>query len=538
MTIEGHGGELALAALQQHGINELFTLSGGHIFPFYDAAVKRDVRIVDVRHEQTATFAAEGMAKLTRRAAVAVLTAGPGVTNGMSAIATASFNGAPVVVLAGRAGQQRWGAGSLQEIDHVPFVAPLVKQASTVTSADAIYDDVSDALEIATTPHRGPVFLDFPIDVVFAHGTTDADELEAPQTDHADPDDIGRAAEIIAMAERPALIVGSDAYWAHGEDHLAHLAEALRVPVFMNGMGRGLLSPDHELAFNRTRGLLKDEADAIVVVGTPLDFRLRFGSYGDAKVVHIVDAESQRAAHTTPAVTVVGDLRATLEALASYTGDRRDHKAWIERLRLAEDAGRDADRDLLESTSDPIHPARIYGEVLKKLDRDAIVVCDGGDFASYAGKFVDVWRPGGWLDTGPYGCLGSGPGHAIAARIAHPDKQVVMFMGDGAFGFAGMDFDTMVRHGLPVVAVIGNNGIWGLEKHPMQAIYGYDVAADLQPGCRYDKVVEALGGGGEVVERPDDIGPALDRAFASGVPYVVNVLTDPANAYPRSSNLG
>jgi acetolactate synthase-1/2/3 large subunit len=237
-------------------------------------------------------------------------------------------------------------------------------------------------------------------------------------------------------------------------------------------------------------------------------------------------------------VTVVGDLRATLLSLAAYNGDRKDHKAWIERLRLAEDAGRDADRDLLESTSDPIHPARIYGEVLKKLDHDAVVVCDGGDFASYAGKFVDVWQPGGWLDTGPYGCLGSGPGHAIAARIARPDKQVVMFMGDGAFGFAGMDFDTMVRHQLPVVAVIGNNGIWGLEKHPMQAIYGYDVAADLQPGCRYDKVVEALGGGGEVVERPDDIGPALDRAFAAGVPYVVNVLTDPANAYPRSSNLG
>jgi len=538
VTIEGHGGELALAALQQHGISELFTLSGGHIFPFYDAAVKRDVRIVDVRHEQTATFAAEGMAKLTRRAAVAVLTAGPGVTNGMSAIATASFNGAPVVVLAGRAGQQRWGAGSLQEIDHVPFVAPLVKQASTVTSVDSIYDDVSDALEIATTPHRGPVFLDFPIDVVFAHGTTDADVLETSQPDLADPDDIARAAAIIATAERPALIVGSDAYWAHGEDQLANVAEALRVPVFMNGMGRGLLPPGHELAFNRTRGLLKDEADAIVVIGTPLDFRLRFGSYGDAKVVHIVDADSQRAAHTKPEVTVVGELSSTLRALAAYTGDRKDHKSWIERLRLAEDAGRDADRDLLDSTSDPIHPARIYGEVLKKLDHDAVVVCDGGDFASYAGKFVDVWQPGGWLDTGPYGCLGSGPGHAIAARIAHPDKQVVMFMGDGAFGFAGMDFDTMVRHKLPVVAVIGNNGIWGLEKHPMQAIYGYDVAADLQPGCRYDKVVEALGGGGELVEHPDDIGPALERAFASGVPYVVNVLTDPANAYPRSSNLG
>jgi acetolactate synthase-1/2/3 large subunit len=382
------------------------------------------------------------------------------------------------------------------------------------------------------------VFLDFPIDVVFASASIEPAGPEASSPRLPDPEDVRRAAEIIATAERPALVVGSDAYWAQGEKVLATLAEALRVPVFMNGMGRGLLAPDHELAFNRTRGMLKDGADAIVVIGTPLDFRLRFGSYGDAKVVHLVDAPEQVATHVTPTVTVVGDLLAAMEGMAAHDGPRADHQPWIEKLRAAEEAGRSADRDLLENAGDPIHPARIYGEVLKQLDRDAIVVCDGGDFASYAGKFVDVWQPGGWLDTGPYGCLGSGPGHAIAARIAHPDRQVVMFMGDGAFGFAGMDFDSMVRHKLPVVAVIGNNGIWGLEKHPMQAIYGYDVAADLQPGCRYDKVVEALGGGGELVERPEDIGPALDRAFASGVPYVVNVLTDPANAYPRSSNLG
>ena len=537
MTIDGHGGDLALAALQQHGVGELFTLSGGHIFPFYDAAVKTGVRIVDVRHEQTATFAAEGMAKLTRRPGVAVLTAGPGVTNGMSAMATASFNGAPVIVLAGRAGQQRWGAGSLQEIDHVPFVAPVVKHAATVTDVSSIPADVNDAVLAALAPHRGPVFLDFPIDVVFASGSAPTPDPTRVPALEPDPDAVARAAAVIAAAERPALIVGSDTYWAHGEDALRRAAESLRVPVFMNGMGRGLLPPDHELTFNRTRGLLKDQADAVIVVGTPLDFRLRFGSYGDAAVVHIVDAPSQVAGHVTPAVSIVGDIALALDGLASHSGPRADHEPWIERLRAAEDRDRAADRDMLDNGSDPIHPARIYGEVLKKLDHDAIVVCDGGDFASYAGKFVDVWQPGGWLDTGPYGCLGSGPGHAIAARVAHPDRQVVMFMGDGAFGFAGMDFDTMVRHGLPVVAVIGNNGIWGLEKHPMQAIYGYDVAADLQPGCRYDKVVEALGGGGELVERPDDIGPALDRAFASGVPYLVNVLTDPANAYPRSSNL-
>src|SRR4051794_5484284 len=228
-TIEGHGGELALAALQAHGVRELFTLSGGHIFPFYDAAVKNDVRIVDVRHEQTATVAAEGMAKLTPPPGAAVLPAGPGVTNGMSAIATASFNGAPVVVLAGRAGQQRWGAGSLQEIDHVPFVAPLVKSARTVTDPSSIPADVHAAVLAALSPHRGPVFLDFPIDVVFAPGKAEV-PTGVPVTIEPDGDLVERAAALIAGASRPALIIGSDVYWAHGEDALRRAAESLRVP--------------------------------------------------------------------------------------------------------------------------------------------------------------------------------------------------------------------------------------------------------------------------------------------------------------------
>jgi acetolactate synthase-1/2/3 large subunit len=191
----------------------------------------------------------------------------------------------------------------------------------------------------------------------------------------------------------------------------------------------------------------------------------------------------------------------------------------------------------LSSDAFPIHPARVYGELRPRLDRDAVVIGDGGDFVSYAGKLVDSFQPGCWLDPGPYGCLGTGLGYAAAARVARPDSQVVLLLGDGAAGFSLIDVDTLVRHDLPVVIIVGNNGIWGLEKHPMKAIYGYDVAADLQPGCRYDQVVVALGGGGELVEKPGDLGPALDRAFAAGGPYVVNVLTDPAVAYPRSSNL-
>src|SRR5207245_2343141 len=244
-----------------------------------------------------------------------------------------------------------------------------------------------------------------------------------------------------------------------------------------------------------------------------------------------------RASHVSPAASPAGDLASILDALAAWSGRRADHETWISTLRAEEASARDAERAELDADADPIHPARVYGELRKRLDRDAVVIGDGGDFVSYAGRLVDSYQPGCWMDPGPYGCLGTGVGYAMAARVAHPDRQVVLMLGDGAIGFNGMDFDSLVRHGLPVVAIVGNNGIWGLEKHPMQAIYGYDVAADLQPGCRYDEVVKALGGAGETVTRPVDLGPALDRAFAAGVPYLVNVITDPAVAYPRSSNL-
>jgi acetolactate synthase-1/2/3 large subunit len=236
--------------------------------------------------------------------------------------------------------------------------------------------------------------------------------------------------------------------------------------------------------------------------------------------------------------TIVGDIAQVLRMLANYDGKRADHEDWIAELTDAEAAGRSGDQLMLSAADSPIRPSRIYGEVARRLARDAVVICDGGDFASYAGKFVEVFEPGCWLDTGPYGCLGNGPGYAIAARVARPSSQIALMLGDGAAGFSLMDVDSMVRHNLPVVIIVGNNGMWGLEKHPMQAIYGWDVACDLQPGCRYDEVVRALGGGGELVTDPEQIGPALDRAFDSGVPYLVNILTEPTDVYPRTSNLG
>jgi len=537
-VVTGHAGHHTVAALLAHGTDLLFTLNGGHIWPLYEGARQAGLRVLDTRHEQTATFAAEAYAKLTRRLGVAALTAGPGVTNGVSAVTSAWFNGSPVMVLGGRAPQLRWGAGSLQEFDHVPVMASITKRATTVTDPAAAAQLVCELAQLALTPHRGPVFADFPLGVFGpCEGVMPAVPVTGPGGATPDPEAVERLAKALAEAERPAIIAGSDVYWAGAWDALREVARVFDVPVFANGLGRGLLPADDQRAFQRTRGMLSSRADLVVVMGTPLDFRLGFGSFGQAQVVHVVDADTQRARHLDVS-TVTGDLGLTLAALADSGAPSGSHTDWLNELRDAERARAHTEAALLQADADPIRPGRIYGELGRRLERDAVVICDGGDFASYAGKLVEVFQPGCWLDTGPYGCLGNGMGYALAARALRPSSQVVVLLGDGAAGFGLMDVDTLVRHRMPVVMIVGNNGIWGLEKHPMQAIYGWDMACDLQPGCRYDEVVRALGGAGETVTRPGDIGPALDRAFASGVPYLVNVLTDPADVYPRTSNLG
>ncbi|HLY82643.1 MAG TPA: acetolactate synthase [Acidimicrobiales bacterium] len=539
--MNGHSGELTMATLAGYGVREIFTLSGGHIFPFLDACVKQELAIYDVRHEQTATFAAEGIAKLCRRPGVAVLTAGPGVTNGVSAMTTAAFNGSPLVVIGGRASQARWGSGSLQELDHVPIVGSIMKSAATVPAAADIPKMVNEAVTTALTPHRGPVFVDVPIDVAFASATADLPAPVVPRGDAPDPSLVDEAARLVQEASRPCLIAGSDVWWDGAWEALGRCVETLRIPCFVNGLGRGCLPADHKLAFSRCRSSLQS-ADVVVVVGTPLDFRLSFGRFGAARVVHLVDSDASRAGHVPDVVSPAGDLSQILDGMVSAAGRvsaaPASHEEWIASLRELEQARRSADEELLQADTDPIHPARVYGELRHRLERDAVVIGDGGDFVSWAGRLVDSYQPGCWMDPGPYGCLGTGLGYAMAARVAHPGRQVVLMLGDGAAGFSLMDVDSLVRHGLPVVIVVGNNGNWGLEKHPMRRVYGYDVAADLQPECRYDEVVRALGGAGELVRAPSEIGAAIDRGLKSAVPYLVNVVLDPDAVYPRSSNLG
>ena len=342
------------------------------------------------------------------------------------------------------------------------------------------------------------------------------------------------------------LVLGSDVWLGGAEDAARQAAQELRLPVIANGQARGVLPRGHELLVTRARSVALRRANLVIVAGTPLDFRLGYGSFGPkdapARVVHVADAPGGIATHVPLAASASGDLAAFFTALAAAgtgagagAGAGQADPEWVPGLAEATRAALAADGPLLASEADPVHPARIYGELLKVLDDDAVVIGDGGNFVSFAGKYIEPLRPGGWLDPGPFGCLGTGLGYAIAARIARPSAQVVLLLGDGAAGFSLMDADTLVRHGLPVVMVCGNNAGWGLERHPMRALYGYDVAADLQPGCRYDEVVRALGGAGELVTTAAGIGPALRRAFAAGVPYLVNVVTDPEIAYPRST---
>jgi acetolactate synthase-1/2/3 large subunit len=545
ITLEGHGGALAVAVARRHGVRAMFTLSGGHVFPLYDGAVKADppLPLIDVRHEQTAVFAAEGTAKLTRTPGLAVVTAGPGVTNSVSAVTTAWFNGSPLLLLGGRAPQARWGAGSLQELDHPPLLAPVTKRSVTVHHVGEVAAEVDAALRLANQAHRGPVFLDVPIEQLFSTATVAPPSAPPAASREPDADALARVAALLAGAERPVLVLGSDVWADHAEQAARRAAEALALPVIANGMGRGVLPPGHELLVTRARSLAFGAADLVVVAGAPLDFRLGYGSFGGrggapaARVVHLADAPGQLAGHVELAGASAGDLGLVLDGLveASARHGGRDRAAWLAQLRAAAAAASASDQELLASDAEPIHPARVYGELRPLLASDAVVIGDGGDFVSFAGRYVEPGQPGCWLDPGPYGCLGTGLGYAIAARLARPSAQVVLLLGDGAAGLSLMDVDTLVRHRLPVVMICGNNGAWGLEKHPMRALYGYDVAADLQRGCRYDQVVAALGGAGELVASPAELGPALRRAFDAGVPYLVNVLTDPEVAYPRAT---
>ncbi|MGH2746738.1 MAG: thiamine pyrophosphate-binding protein, partial [Actinomycetota bacterium] len=381
MTERVHGGIAVARALKALGVEHLFTLTGGHIFPILDGCHQEGIRIVDTRHEQSAAFAAEGWGRLTRTLGVVAITAGPGVTNAMSAFAQARFNHAPVLALGGRAPEHRWGQGSLQEIDHVPFVDPIAP-ARTIKEPASIQSGVFEAAHAALLPPRGPHFVDFPLDLFFTMVDAPSAAPDLLSTASPDQGDVDKVCELLEGATRPIVVAGSNVYLDRAEGGLIRLAEAAEAPIFVNGQGRGCVPADHRLAFARSRSKAMKEADLVVVAGTPLDFRLGFGQgfAEGTKIVHVDSHPSGIARHVALAASVVGPLDQTLEGIAAGIEKSADSKEWLETLRRVEEEKRESAQAELHSTATPIHPMRIYGELVPLLERDAIVVGDGGDF--------------------------------------------------------------------------------------------------------------------------------------------------------------
>jgi acetolactate synthase-1/2/3 large subunit len=534
-----HGGQVLARALVAEGVDTVFTLTGGHISALYDGCRGTDVRIVDFRHEQAAAHAADAYARLTHRPGVAAVTAGPGVTDAITAVTNAWYADSPMLLLGGRNPLALEGMGALQDAPHVELLRPVTKWATTALETRRLPELVGDALRAALAPRSGPVYLDLPMDVLMSHVAESAlvgrPGQRATHAAGPDPDAVARAAALVARAERPVALVGSGAHWGRASEELDRLVRLVGMPVYVNGMGRGILPSDHPNLLGLTRRSALAEADLVLALGIDFDFRVGFGrppTLGeDVPVVH-VDPEPGRLARNRPvALGVTSDVRLFLAALAELAGvvGRSAPSPWLERL-AAEEVVRLAEREAIAaSDAVPVHPLRFAREVARWVDRDTVVIGDGGDIVAHTAGSVRVDRPGHWMDPGPFGCLGVGAPFAMAARVVHPDRRVLVVHGDGAFGFNGMEYEAAARQDLPFVGIVGNDGAWGEMKAFHERAYGAEgmVAQDLAPGIAYERMVEALGGHGERVERPGDIGPALDRALEAGVPALVNVLIDP-----------
>ncbi len=542
-----HGGWLVARLLKREGVEVVFTLSGGHIAGIYDGCLREGIRVVDTRHEQAAVHAAEGWAKTTRKPGVALLTAGPGVTDGVTGVANAYLAGSPILVIGGAAPLGFWDRGALQEMGQIDLLRPITKWARTVHETSRLGEYVAMAFRQMLSGKPGPTFLEMPMDVLnnFADTDTlfdpgDPVNYRAGGRTAPDPEAIVQAAAILEKSHRPVIMAGTAVWWCDAAEPLRQLAERIQAPVFLNGAGRGCLPPSHPLFFTASRRKALEGADTILAVGTRMDFRLNHGQPplipAEAKLLWFDLAGEDIGVNRGAAVGLVGDVGLSMRQLTEATRPPDTHE-WLEHIRSEERRGLERDVATLDSNAVPIHPMRFCREIRDFIDEDTTVVGDGGDIVSYGAKVINVAKPGYWLDAGPMGCLGTGTGFAMAAQLARPGKKVLILNGDGAFGLNGMEFESMVRQKLPIVSIIGNDGAWGQIKHPQKAIIGHATAAELSPGIRYDKMVEALGGYGELVERPEDIHPALERAFASGLPACVNVLIDPDKPYGRSTNV-
>ena len=542
-----HGGWLVAKILKREGVEVVFTLSGGHIAAIYDGCLREGIRVVDTRHEQAAVHAAEGWTKSTRTPGVALLTAGPGVTDGVTGVANAYLAGSPILVIGGAAPLGFWDRGALQEMNQIDLLRPITKWARTVHETSRLAEYTAMAFRQMLGSKPGPAFLEIPMDVLNNFVDTDAffDPGEPASyrpmgRAYPDPELVHKAAALLDKAQRPVIMAGTAVWWCDAAEALRELAERIQAPVFLNGAGRGCLPPTHPLFFTSARRKALEGADTILAIGTRMDFRLNHGQPplipAAANVIWFDLASEDIGANRGVAAGLAGDVGVSMQQVAETTR-QLNQEEWLAYIRTEERRGLERDSASMNSDAVPIHPMRFCREIRDFIDEDTTVVGDGGDIVSYGGRVINVSKPGYWLDAGPMGCLGTGTGFAMAAQIARPGQKVLILHGDGAFGLNGMEFESMVRQKLPVVSIIGNDGAWGQIKHPQRALIGHATAAELTPGTRYDKMVEALGGYGELVERPGDIRPALERAFASGLPACINVLIDPEKPYSRSTNV-
>jgi acetolactate synthase I/II/III large subunit len=530
------GGHLVARALKAEGVEAIFTLCGGHIIDIYDGCLDEGIRIIDVRHEQAAAHAADAWTRVTGKPGVAVVTAGPGTTDTVTGVANAFRAQTPMLVIGGQGASTQMHMGSLQELDHVGIMKPITKFASTVPHTQRIPELISMAFREAYNGRPGPAFLEIPRDVLDARVDSSTvrfpTNYRSPYGGYGDPAAIALAAEWFRQAERPAVLAGSQVQFCRGAEALARLAETVRLPIYVNGAARGALPPTHPNLFVQSRRMALRDADVILILGTPFDFRLGYGQRlnPQARVIQ-VDLEYGELGHNRDVdLGICGDAGAVLAQLTEAIGRRgSEAEGWLRTLRESEEKSNSQAAAGLHSDQVPIHPLRLCKEINDFLTEDTIFIGDGGDIVTMSASVIRTHKPGHWLDPGPLGTLGVGAPFAIAAKAALPEKEIFVLFGDGAFGLTGFDIETAVRFDLPFVGVVGNNAGWNQIRYGQLAKYGEkrgDVANKLRE-TRYDLIVEAMGGYGELVTRPEDIRPAMERARASAKPSCVNVILDP-----------
>jgi acetolactate synthase I/II/III large subunit len=526
-----NGGELVARALHAQGVNTLYTLCGGHIAPIYGGCLNNNIKVIDFRHEQAAAHAADAHARLTRNIGVAAVTAGPGVTDAVTGVANAYQARSPMILLGGAAPLSTKGMGALQEMPQTEMFKTFTKASFTITDVNTVPERMAEAFHIALSGRPGPVFIELPFDVLFTNteiptigGYVSIAPVPPPL------DDLRQMYTLLREATKPIIIAGTQVYWDGASIALKELTEQTGIPVYTNGAGRGTLSMKHPHCFKDSRGAALKEADVVILIGTPLDFRLKYGREGwnpNAKLIQIENDPAELNHNRQAEVAICANARLVLDALSEgLQGVRYD--AWLQQLQKIE-TEKSAKLDKWKTLDDqPLNHFRFGAEINRFIDEETIVIGDGGDIVSACAKVIDVTVPGQWLDPGPLGCLGVGVPFAIAAKHLNPEKRVLIIHGDGSFGLNGFEFDTAVRFNLPMMSIIGNDAGWGQIRTPISQMMGPDraIATSLSL-THYERVVEALGGYGEFIESAADIGPALERAFLSRLPACINVPIDP-----------